>query len=46
LWYIIIYDMNGVEMARVPITEGAVVSIGSDPSSVLPMPGLAAPSPP
>ncbi|MBU1245277.1 FHA domain-containing protein [Myxococcota bacterium] len=41
MWYIIIYDMNGVEMARVPITEGAVVSIGSDPSSVLPMPGLA-----
>ena len=41
MWYIIIYDMNGVEMARVPVSADAVVSIGSDPGSVLMLPGLA-----
>lgn len=41
MWYLIIYDMNGAELARVPITADAVVSIGSDPSTALPLPGLA-----
>jgi len=41
LWYLIIYDMNGAEMARVPVTADAVISIGSDPSSVLMLPGVA-----
>ncbi len=41
MWYLIIYDNNGVELARVPVTADAVVSIGGDPSSTLPLPGLA-----
>ncbi len=43
MWYLLVYDPSGVEVARVPITEGAVISIGSDPSCVVRLP-LAAPS--
>lgn len=43
MWYLLIYDSNGVEVARIPILENAVVSIGSDPSNTTQLP-LASPA--
>ncbi len=41
MWYIILYDMTGAEVARLPLTADAVLSIGSDPSSSLLLPDAA-----
>lgn len=43
MWYLLVYDSSGIEVARIPITENAAISIGSDPSNMVLLP-MAAPA--